>query len=820
MRQMTVKKLGLWLAVGTSAALMVGMLQGADSGADSAASTPKESSDRDELMRKLLRQAINRQTEGTSTSANASATTTAAVAEVTELPATATGATQPSTAASTTATEQEPRAVRTIPSSATNTPSGTSVTPSSSAGTTSSAAQVNDTSNVATTANDINSPANADVAGQIAPPSSASPLRIVPISEQTPGTEPIPHTFNFPNSPLEPIFEMFTELTGKMVLYSPEVTGTINLVSGSVELSRSDAVEAITSSLALTGIVLVPLGERFVKAVPAAEAIQHAPHLTDVPEDQLPDSGEFITRTVRLQQVKPSEAVEFLKPLTKTPDGLIPIDSSQTLLIHADAVTMKQLLDVLKSVDVVPEFDYSLEVIPIRYGRVTDLFNTMSSLISGSPGAAGGGVGGAAGGAGGFGGGGFGGSSFGGGGYGGSSFGGGSRGGYGGSSFGGGYGGGGGYRPYQATRSNTSSSSSNFQDRLRQVIDKAATEEEVELLSQARIVPDERSNSLLIFANKQDLTMITNMVSKVDHLLAQVLIEAIILEIGLGDDLNVGVSLGQDPKTSGKWNYGGAINNPTSTSGNPLGSGNSFLSGGLTNSLPNGFNYFGNFDDTLDIAVSAIASDSTARIVSRPRIQTSHAVPGFFFLGETVPYSSGGFSSGFSTTQQSFVSQLQIGVNIEVVPYITPEGYIVMDISQTVDGRGQDVIIDGNPIPVVNQRRAQATLSMRDGDTIMLGGFIKQSKTKSASGVPFLKDIPLLGAAFRSKTDKNERTELIILLRATVLETPEEAALVAKRERTEIDGIKEMEAEFEAERRGKQPKKKRRGLFGGRKRGD
>ena len=829
MRQMTVNKLGLWLAVGTVAALMIGMLQGADTGTTSAASAPKESSDRDELMRKLLRQAINRQTQGNTitppAAANTSGDSTTATAEVTELPATTTTTPSASGSPAPAATQQEPSANR-------NEQATTSPATTSQAGTTSSA-QETPANNVAITGDSEEVLASTDVAGQTNTPPIANPLRIVP-DELAPGDEVIPHTFNFPNSPLEPIFEMFTELTGKMVLYSPEVTGTINLVSGSVELSRRDAVEAITSSLALSGIVLVPLGERFVKAIPAEEAIQHAPHITNVEADQLPDSGEFITKTVKLQQVKPSEAVEFLKPLTNTPDGLIPIDSSQTLLMHADAVTMKQMLEVLKSVDVVPEFDYTLEVIPIRYGRVTDLFNTMSSLISGSPGA-GGGVGGAAGGAGGVGGGfggggfggnsrgGFGGSSFGGsrGGFGGSSFG-GSRGGFGGSSYGGGYGGssygGGGYRPYQASRSNTSSSSSNFQDRLRQVIDKAATDEEVELLSQARIVPDERSNSLLIFANRQDLTMITNMVSKVDHLLAQVLIEAIILEIGLGDDLNVGVSLGQKAETSGKWNYGGTINNPTTSNGAPLTTGNSFLGGSLTNALPSGFNYFGNFDDTLDVAVSAIASDSTARIVSRPRIQTSHAVPGFFFLGETVPYSSGGFTGGFSAGSQSFVSQLQIGVNIEVVPYITPEGYIVMDISQTVDGRGQDVIIDGNPIPVVNQRRAQATLSMRDGDTIMLGGFIKQSKSKSKSGVPFLKDIPLLGAAFRSKTDKNERTELIILLRATVLETPEEAALVAKRERTEIDGIREMEAEFEAERRGEK-KPRKRGLFGGRKRG-
>ena len=122
-----------------------------------------------------------------------------------------------------------------------------------------------------------------------------------------------------------------------------------------------------------------------------------------------------------------------------------------------------------------------------------------------------------------------------------------------GSSFGGGFGGG--YRPFQAStpvavhRSSTTSNRSSFQDRLRQVIDRAADgEEEIELLANARIVPDERSNSLLIFANKQDLTMITNMVSKVDVLLAQVLIEAIVLEVGIGDDQTVGVSMAQNPK--------------------------------------------------------------------------------------------------------------------------------------------------------------------------------------------------------------------------------------------------------------------------------
>jgi len=85
----------------------------------------------------------------------------------------------------------------------------------------------------------------------------------------------------------------------------------------------------------------------------------------------------------------------------------------------------------------------------------------------------------------------------------------------------------------------------------------------------------------------------------------------------------------------------------------------------------------------------------------------------------------------------------------------------------------------------------------------MLGGFIKQTKNKSKSGIPILKDIPLLGALFRTKSDSNDMTELIILLRATVLKTPEDAAIVAKEQREALPGIKSLEDEMrkDAEKR-------------------
>ena len=338
-----------------------------------------------------------------------------------------------------------------------------------------------------------------------------------------------------------------------------------------------------------------------------------------------------------------------------------------------------------------------------------------------------------------------------------------------------------------------SSNRSSFQDRLRQVIDKAADgEEEIELLANARIVPDERSNSLLIFANKQDLTMITNMVSKVDVLLAQVLIEAVVLEVEIGDDQSTGVKVTQSSGAGDRWQYGGAIPQTAAD-------------GSAITEAPNtmgsvGFNYLMKYTsggDTLSMAIDAIATESTTQVVQRPRIQTSHGIPGFFTLADQIPYVSGGSFGGFSNFAQSFVQFIQVGLQLSVQPFITPEGYIVMEIMQNIDiDKGLVEVSTGDnrqSAPRVNQRSASSTLTVRDGDTIMLGGFIKQSQENGNSGVPLLKDIPVLGNLFKSKSRKNTSTELIILLRATVLETPEEAAMMARQEKQSLPGIRDLE---------------------------
>jgi general secretion pathway protein D len=616
-------------------------------------------------------------------------------------------------------------------------------------------------------------------------------------------------------------FDLYSQISGRTVIRPYTLQGLQKItLKAATDWTRQEAVFAMDSVLAQNGVAMIPVGEKFVKAVPNQFAATEGAAPSKVTPTDYADGEQFITQVVELKVVKPSDLQQLLSSFTKSPQGITAFDATQTLVIRDYASNVKRMLALIKSIDVAPkESEFKLEAIPIKYGKVGDLYSTMQALISSGGGGAapaqtgqngriqgsgrvgGGGRGYGGGGYGGYGGGGYGGY---GGGY-GSSY---------GSSYGRSYGGyGGGYAPYDesierltpqqvatptptatsGTRGSVGAAQSNFQNRLNQIVRRAAGGagggEEVQLLEDARIVPDERSNKLLVFANKKDMEMITNIVSKVDVLLAQVLIEAIIMEVNLGDTFKLGVSWAQQPKAFGNGSSGAGVAN----------SGPGFINS-LTNfpsGAGSGLSYYGTIANDWNVAIQALADNSSIHVISRPRIQTSHAIPGSFFVGETVPYITGftdySYLGAAAPSTSSVIQQANVGFSLFVTPYITPEGLVVMEISQDFSTRGQDVIINNNPIPIINGRNAESTLTVRDGDTIMMGGFISENRSRDRSGVPFLKDIPGLGALFRSRNDSNNRNELIVLMRARVLRSPEDAAVMAAQERADLPGIRAAE---------------------------
>jgi type II secretory pathway component GspD/PulD (secretin) len=273
---------------------------------------------------------------------------------------------------------------------------------------------------------------------------------------------------------------------------------------------------------------------------------------------------------------------------------------------------------------------------------------------------------------------------------------------------------------------------------------------------------------------------IKEIVAKLDVVLAQVLIEAAVIEVDLTDSRTLGFSYLQHPQTSGQWTGVGAINNGTLFNSGTFGS-------GTNSAAPSGFSYLMSFGQDLDVAVAAAASDSKSRILQRPRIQTSHNEPANIFVGTTQPYPTSSYYGGGAYGGYSSIQQMQIGVTLQVTPLINPDGLVVMDISMQIDGlAGSVTIANVGDVPITSSKTASAKVSVRDHDTIILGGLIYSEKDKTASGVPYLMNVPLLGYLFRYSSANNKRTELTVLIRPTVLPTPEIAALTATAEQNKL----------------------------------
>ncbi len=595
---------------------------------------------------------------------------------------------------------------------------------------------------------------------------------------------------DFRGADLNQVLAIYADLKNRTILRPSTLNAAQQIVLQTRgTLTRKEAIQALDTVLSLNGVSVVDVGDKFCEVVPAAQGGQvGAPIGTDTNAYQrLPDMGQYVQYAIQLNYVKPTELVPVLTPFASPglQGGILPFDTTQMLVLRDYTPNVKRMLEMIKKIDVAVPSEYISEVIPIKYALASDISSALNSLSSGGGGTA------------------IGSSSSGGSRY---SAGGGSRSGFGNTSGMGGFGYPGSTTPGSTfgqqgttTPATTANRGTSFTDRLQNIIRRASASGEIQVLGQTKIIADERTNSLLIFATKQDMEMIKKIVSQLDVVLAQVLIEAAIIQVSLNDSKNLGISyLQTSPSHPGNYFTGiGAINNGTVLNGSSFATqvGTNVVSG-----IPGGFSYLAQLGNDLDVTVTALASSSKAKILQRPRIQTSHAVPATLFVGEQRPYPVSSYYGGGAFGGYASIQQLQIGVNIEVTPLINPDGLVVMDIHTKIDSfEGNVTIQNVGDVPITSSKDATAKVAVRDRDTIMLGGLIETDKSSNNSGVPFLKDVPLLGYLFRSSAAIENRTELIVLIRPTVLPTPEVAALAARAEKEKMPGVRETERDIQKE---------------------
>ena len=599
-----------------------------------------------------------------------------------------------------------------------------------------------------------------------------------------------PSMMDFRGVDLATVLNFYGELVKRTILRSGTLPATTPIwLTTQQNLTKREAIEALDAVLGMNGVTMINFGEKFVKAEAMATANTAGAPFSKEDVSHLPDFGPYVTHVVQLRYAKPSELVQILQPFVKIPNAILPVDSSQMLVLRDFTENVKRMLELIKEIDVAVPSEFESAVIPIKYTLSSDIASALNSLSTGGGGTT---VGSQTGGAGGAR----------------SST---SRG-----------------TPFGASRGvNTSGSypgqstvpgmttppgtpatpgspggNASFTDRLRSIINRAAVSGEIVVLGQTKIIADERTNSLLIYASHEDMKTIRDIISKLDVVLPQVLIEAYVIQVTIGDSKNVGISYLQRPQTSGNFSGVGAINNTQGflspsdfTSGGAAGSNG--VAGAIGSGLPGGFSYLASINNDLDVVLTAVQNDSRARILQRPRIQTSHAVEAQLFVGQSRPYPTASYYGGGAYGGYSSIQQLQIGVTLDVTPLINPEGLVVMDIHQTIESYDGDVAIAnvGN-VPITSRKEAQAKVAVRDHDTIILGGLIEDDNSKSGSGVPFLMNVPVLGHLFRSSSSNKSRSELIVLIRPTVLPTPEIAALAAKSEKDKMPGVRAAEYEF------------------------
>jgi type II secretion system protein D len=299
------------------------------------------------------------------------------------------------------------------------------------------------------------------------------------------------------------------------------------------------------------------------------------------------------------------------------------------------------------------------------------------------------------------------------------------------------------------------------------------------------------SNNLLIAATPRYFDDIVRIVQQLDREPQQVMIQACLVQVSLTNDLEFGIELGfQDPLLFNRsvagvpgfnFNNLGPLGNNT-TAANPASVGTQGLSnfalGRTDSTLGFGGLVLAASSNSVSALLRALAATSDIQILSRPSILAVDNQIAEITQGQTVPRPQGVTVTGTGVVSPT-IQDTPVGILLSVIPRITPEGQVIMVlVAQKSELSDQSVPIfadasSGNVVssPIINATRAQTTIKVPDGQTIVVGGMITTNDTTVTRKVPWLGDLPVVGHAFRYDQFRNDRTELLIFLTPRILRT-------------------------------------------------
>jgi general secretion pathway protein D len=586
---------------------------------------------------------------------------------------------------------------------------------------------------------------------------------IVPVQAET-------VTLNLKDADISALISTVAEVTDRNFIVDPRVKGKVTVVS-SRPMDSEEVYQVFLSILKVHGFAAVPSGE-VIKIVPDVNAKQDG---IPTASDSAPGRGDqMVTRVVQVDNVAAAQLVPILRPLVPQQGHLAAYPTTNVLIISDRASNVDRLLTIIRRIDQVS--DSEIEVITLQHASATEVVRVLNSLNRAAPGA--------------------------------------------------------GKAPAAAmqqvlvaderTNSVLLGGDRSMRLRMRAIISHLdtpldaggntdvvylhyaeATEIVDTLLGVGKIEEqegqqgkgkavsskrgsfdiqaDESTNSLVITAPPDIMRTLKRVISQLDIRRAQVLVEAIIAEVGEDTARDLGVQWVFAGDTDSGRGPVGVIN--YSNSGSPIADvANAVISAESGGTVPTlldgalvGFGQFGSNSFNYAAVINALASDTNTNILSTPTLVTLDNEEAEIVIGENVPFVTGSFTStgagNNATNPFQTIQREDVGLTLKIKPQINEGDAMRLDIEQEVSSIADSVA--GASDIITNKRSIKTNVMVDDGQVVVLGGLIEETINESVQKVPLLGDVPYLGALFRSKTSDVRKTNLMVFIHPVILRDPE-----------------------------------------------
>jgi general secretion pathway protein D len=288
------------------------------------------------------------------------------------------------------------------------------------------------------------------------------------------------------------------------------------------------------------------------------------------------------------------------------------------------------------------------------------------------------------------------------------------------------------------------------------------------------ITADETNNALAILATPQQYGTIEQALRKLDAAPLQVLLEAAIAEVTLTNDTKYGIQYFYQPNSANQ-----IVLSDSGTSS-------------IAQSFP-GFSYMFANGSNIKVILDALETVTHVEVVSSPEVMVLNNQTANLQVGDRIPIIT---QQAVSTTSGdapivNSVEYEDTGVILKVTPRVNRGGMVMLDISQEVS-EVASATTSGIQSPTIQERKINSSVAVQDGETIVLGGLISDSRSTTKSGIPYLQDVPVLGNLFRDTGNTKDRTELMVLITPHVVDDIRKARKVTDELRRKLPAVQSV----------------------------